>query len=131
MRIGGKVVSGMGQGSKFFLLAGYRLGFTKLLGVEPFAGTLNIDIGRENASKMQRVLDCAELKVSGFEQNGRRYYDVRCVRADVCGVEGLLIFPHLNHHPPNILEFVCAQNLREKYELTNGKRVDLNIYVED
>lgn len=125
MGFGGKVVSGMGQGKKFFSLEQYSRRFAKLLGGEPFAGTLNVDVGRAGATKAQEIREKAEITVEGFEHGGRKYYSVRCARVSIRNVSGLIIFPHLNHHPPNILEFVCKEDMRKMHGLKNGDFVEI------
>jgi len=125
MRLNGEVVSGMGEGKKFFLLEHYSRRFEKFLGGLPFAGTLNVDVGRNNGEKTRGVRENAQIKIEGFEYAGKKYFDVVCVRAKVAGVEGLIIFPHLNHHPPNILEFVCKEDMRLAHGLKNGDTVEI------
>ena len=127
MKLNGKVVSGLGEGNKFFSLEQYEKGFERLLRTKPFFGTLNVDVGAENILICDKIKKRADLVVEGFEQNGRRYFEVKCVRAKLSSVEGLLIFPRLNHHPPNILEFVCAKNLRDSFGFEDEQRVELKL----
>ena len=127
MKITGRVASGFGEGKKFFSLREYGAGFEKLLGTKPFFGTLNVDIGGENSSVSEEIKEGASLVVFGFESGGKKYFDVKCARARLCGVDGLLVFPRLNHHPKNILEFVCAQELRKTLGLEDGREVEIEI----
>ena len=125
MGIVGRVVSGIGEGRKFFSLDGYNIGFEKLLGVAPFAGTLNVDVGEGSIDTVEKIKNEATLNIAGFEFEGKKYFDVKCSRAKLNGVEGLLVFPLLNHHSKNILEFVCSINLREKFGFRDGDEVEI------
>lgn len=125
--LSGKVVSGLGQGKLFFSLAQYSQGFERLLERRPYPGTLNIDIGEKNAEICGKLKLGAKLVVGGFEEGGKKYFDVKCIRARLNGVAGLIIFPCLNHHPKNILEFACHENLRERFSLTDGSEVEIEI----
>lgn len=127
MKLKGSVVSGLGQGKEFFSLEQYYVGFEKVLGNKPYFGTLNVDVGEKNILICDKIKKSANLVVEGFEIEERKYFDVKCIRAKLSGIEGLLVFPFLNHHPPNILEFVCSQNLRQTLRLVDGMQVELEI----
>ena len=123
----GKIVSGFGEGKKFFSLCQYEREFEKILGKKPFFGTLNVDVGEQKTELAQQIKERANLIVPGFEIGEREYFDVRCIRAKLNGISGLLIFPHLNHHPKNILEFVCPQEMRKSFGLGDGHEVEIEI----
>ncbi|MFH0927451.1 MAG: DUF120 domain-containing protein [Candidatus Micrarchaeota archaeon] len=144
MRLRGRVVPGFGEGKKFFSIGQYLAEFEKILGKKPFSGTLNLDVGKENIGQVEMAERDARVCVEGFEIGGKKYGEVKCVRAKitfdggkrqegknaqgrVMGVEGFLVFPEINKHPKNIVEFACSENLREKFGLKDGNWAEIRI----
>jgi riboflavin kinase len=127
MELLGRVASGFGEGRKFFSLSGYAGSFEKLLGKKPFPGTLNLDVGIGGEQIAAEARESAQIAVPGFKLAGKKYFGVKCARAKVRGVGGLLVFPEKNFHPKNIIEFVCSEDLRKKFGLKDGDEVKVEI----
>ncbi|MFH1095491.1 MAG: DUF120 domain-containing protein [Candidatus Micrarchaeota archaeon] len=127
MRIRGQVIPGLGQGRFFLSLGPYQTSFTAQLGYAPFPGTLNIEVSPADALRVQVLKNEGRLDVPGFVLNGREFYRINLVRARLLDSPGVLIFPLLNHHPMTVLEFVAEHNLREKYKLKDGDKVEIQI----
>ena len=127
VKIIGNVVSGKGEGQFFLLLGQYIQGFEKLLGYVPFAGTLNVKVLPEYEKQALELRMGGGLVVPGFEHAGKKYFQIKCHKAKIFRENGVIIFPFLNHHPPEILEFVCNENMRKKFGLKDGMEVEIDI----
>ena len=78
----GKVVSGMGEGSYYMSLSGYRSQFNEKLGYEPYAGTLNLKLLNQSSMRMRRMMDnYPSIFVRGFTDSSRSYGWVKCYPA--------------------------------------------------
>ena len=127
MKLVGRVVCGKGEGRKFLTLKQYSEGFEKILGEKPFAGTLNLDVGDKHIERMQKLQKKAPLMVDGFVDEEKQYYEVKCMPARIAEQNGLIIFAKLTHHPPNIVEFVCAKKMRTQLGLNDGDLIEIEI----
>ena len=117
----------MGEGRFFLSLKPYQEGFLQALGFAPFAGTLNVRVEPKDVEKIRNFKEKAPIDVPGFEIGGRKYFEIKLMRARLGEEWGALVFPYFNHHPPDVLEFVAEKNLRERLRLRDGDKVQLEI----
>jgi riboflavin kinase len=122
----------LGEGGYYVSLAGYKRQFVKLLGFEPFPGTLNLTIGPGEIElrKQLNLLDALEL--SGFSHGGRTYGPAKCFRAKVESKydAGALIIER-THHRESVLEVISPLDLRKTLSLRDGDRVHVTVYTGD
>ena len=120
--IRGKVVTGLGEGRYYISREGYRKAFGRLLGFDPFPGTLNIEVEPLDREKVAELRDMDGILVEEFQSEGRTFGAVKCYRATIGGVEAAAIFPVRSHHV-NVLELISPVGLREKLSLADGTDV--------
>ena len=118
----GRVVSGLGEGSRYVSL--YSELFEKYLGFKPYPGTLNIVVENTTVS-MDSIVNKIVIPPPG---NG--YVSVYAYRAYIYGVEVVYVVkPMITKHGREIDEVVSRYNLRERYCLRDGSIVELLIMV--
>ena len=118
----GRVVAGLGEGRYYISREGYRKAFGRLLGFDPFPGTLNIEVEPLDREKVAELRDMDGILVEEFQSEGRTFGAVKCYRATIGGVEAAAIFPVRSHHV-NVLELISPVGLREKLSLADGTDV--------
>ena len=128
LTVRGKVTSGLGEGRYYISRDGYRKAFSGLLGFDPYAGTLNVEVDPLDREKAQEVKDTDGLLIEPFESEGRTFGGVKCFRAEIMGLEAAAIFPLRSHHV-NVLEVISPHHLREKLGLADGADVQVRIRV--
>lgn len=79
----GKVVTGLGEGRYYISREGYRKAFSTLLGFDPYAGTLNIEVDAAEREKMAQLKEMEGLMIEPFQSEGRTFGGVKCFRASV------------------------------------------------
>ncbi len=114
------VVSGLGQGSFFVSLEGYRRQFEEKLGFVPFPGTLNLRL-EEPFPEEQAVI------IEGFSEAGRTFGQCRCYRIVLSGVPAAVIRPEKSRYPPELIEVIAPVNLRRALGLEDGDAVDVTV----
>ncbi|MEW5937031.1 MAG: DUF120 domain-containing protein [Candidatus Thermoplasmatota archaeon] len=126
VEVSGIVCQGMGEGMYYLGRSGYRKEFKRLLGVEPFKGTLNLRVtGRERA--VLEILENAEgFTIPGFEEGERTFGPVKCFRAEIRGIKALVAMPSRTHHL-DVLELVAPVHLRSRLELQDGDAVRVRV----
>jgi len=127
----GKVFTGLGEGAYYVSLGGYKRQFLKLLGFEPFAGTLNLalDPSETDLRRQLKFLDGVEIR--GFQDGRRTFGPVKCFRARVEGKyeAGALVIER-THHGEAVLEIISPVHLREVLSLKEGDPVSVKVYPE-
>lgn len=126
--IRGRVVAGLGEGRYYIGREGYRKAFNRLLGFDPFPGTLNVEVEPLDREKVAEVKDFDGLMIPEFQAEGRTFGAVKAFRAEVGGVEAAVIFPLRSHHT-NVIELISPHGLREKLDLSDGTDVTVQIQI--
>lgn len=122
----GRVATGLGEGRYYLSREGYRKAFNRLLGFDPWPGTLNVEVDAADREKVAGAKEAAGLLVPEFESEGRTFGAVKCFRAAIEGIECAAIFPVRSHHL-HTLELVSPHHLREKLSLKDGQGVRVKL----
>lgn len=117
IRLRGRIVSGKGEGKKYVEI--YRNVLRRKLGIDPYPGTLNIDVGYD-VSKLY-----LSLKPVIIEPPTNNYKPVYAVPAEIGNIKGYVIKPFATVHGWNILEFIAEINVRHKLGLKDGDIVEV------
>lgn len=126
VHVRGKVAAGLGEGRYYISREGYRKAFSRLVGFDPYPGTLNIEVDPLDREKVSELKDVDGLLIEAFESEGRTFGAVKCFRAELMGVEAAAIFPLRSHHA-NVLEIISPHHLRERLGLKDGAEVQVRI----
>ncbi len=125
----GKIVHGRNEGRAFVSIPGYRAGIRRVLGFEPFLGTLNVEISDSQLEKRIALRERRGLILEGFHHEGKTYGIVEFYRCKVNGLDGALIFPYRTHHGLKTLEVISPYNLKETLGLRNGSEVKIEVLL--
>ena len=120
----GRVATGVGQGSGFTALDWVRDAFVAAVGIEPFPGTLNLQL------ESDRALDTwATLKTSpGIRIAGQQgACDARCYPVRVADrLPAAIVLPEVADYPPAQVELVAALPVREYLHLSEGSEIEVH-----
>ncbi len=127
--IKGTVTSGVGEGAYYVSLEGYRRQFKEKLGFDPFPGTLNLKIPKEQMF-FRRLLDKEEgIKIDGFSAENRTFGDVKAFKSKVNGIDSAIVIPQRTHYPLDVLEVISAVKLRDVLRLEDGDTVEVEVFL--
>ena len=121
IRLRGRVVSGLGEGARYVEL--YRRVFNDHLGIDPYPGTLNIDVGFDASTKIPH--DKALVLPPPFPGLGK----VLVYPGYLEYVKVFIIKPVVTKHSWRILEVISNIYLRGELDLKDGDEVELVIMV--
>jgi len=129
----GKVFQGLGEGAYYIGLEGYKTQFSKVLGFDPYPGTLNVKLeGGIQVERKKELRGFDGLRINGFESGGRTYGGARCYRATVGkkGVAAAVLVIDRTHYDDSVMEVISPDYLRGSLSLKNGDQVDVKVKVE-
>ncbi len=125
--IKGIVTSGVGEGAYYVSLEGYRNQFKEKLGFDPFPGTLNLKIPKEQMF-FRKLLDREEgILIKGFSSENRTFGDVKAFRSKINEIESAIVIPQRTHYPPDVLEVISPKKLRDELNLKDGDVIEIEI----
>jgi CTP-dependent riboflavin kinase len=141
----GRLVSGLGQGSEFTRLDWVRSQFAARLGIDPYPGTLNLQLDEPTELGKWRRLKAhpgIRIEPASAEFCEARGYPARVVKgsplpfpkddADTPWADGLraaIILPDVPGYPPAQIELIAAVNLREALGLEDGDVVSVRVEI--
>jgi len=127
----GKVFTGLGEGAYYVSLGGYRRQFLKLLGFEPYPGTLNLALDPSETDLRRQLKFLSGVEIKGFQDGKRTYGPVKCFRAKVDGrLEAGALEIERTHHGGAVLELISPVHLREVLSLKEGDSVSVTVFPE-
>jgi riboflavin kinase len=128
--ITGTVFTGLSEGSYYMSLDGYRKQFISKLGFDPFPGTLNLRIGKEDINN-RKILDTYPfVYVEGFANEKRTYGPAKCFRAIVNDeVKSAIVLPIRAHYGKDVVELIAPVSLRKQFKLADGDKVRVRVPI--
>ena len=123
----GEVFSGTGEGAKFAGLPWVKSQIKDKLGFTPHPGTLNIRL-TEKCVRFRKLLEKGK-SIEILPESG--YCRGKCFKAYIMDcLEGAIVIPEVEGYPINVLEVIAPINLREKFKLKDGDKVEITIVLE-
>jgi riboflavin kinase len=125
----GTVTGGMGEGKHYISLPGYMEQFRERLAYEPFAGTLNVELGDESVRRRAAMESLDPVPIDGWEDDDRTYGPAVCYPATLRTTDGdryenaHVIAPERTHHDEDQLELIAPIKLRDELDLADGDHV--------
>ncbi len=127
--IEGRVISGVGEGKYYVSLEGYRKQFIEKLGFDPYPGTLNLKIPKEQMY-FRGLLDEEEgIHIEGFKTEDRTFGEVKAFKCRINGIDGAVVIPQRTHYSKDVLEIISPVCLREKLNLKDGDKVVVEVLL--
>jgi riboflavin kinase len=145
----GKIVTGMGEGSYYMSLKGYKIQFKEKLGYEPFPGTLNVKLEDKIYMNTKReIKNYPSLYIHGFKDENRTFGWVKCYPAILIPeneknydelknihennegkrkieiISSLLLLER-THHDNSLIEIISPVCIKDTADLKNGDIVTI------
>lgn len=127
LKLTGRVFTGLREGAYYISLAGYRKPIKKLLGFDPYPGTLNLKADNgETKAALTLLRSLPGIVVPGFFSKGREYGAVKLFRCKVeRRVDGAVVFAERTHYSPDVFEVIAPFYLRGLLKLKDGDRISV------
>ena len=124
--IKGRMTEGLKESSFLTCLSWVREQFITKLGIDPYPGTLNLDIiDAEDVEKLKEVKKQKGIEIIPAEPG---FCSAKCFHVLVCGkVKGALIIPQVPDYPESKLEIISSDRIRDVLSLKVGDPVPVEI----
>ncbi|MFC2031943.1 DUF120 domain-containing protein [Chloroflexota bacterium] len=124
--IKGRTTEGLKESSFFTHLPWVREQFKTKLGIDPYPGTLNLDIiGAEDAEKLKKIKKQKGIEIIPTEAG---FCSAKCFHVLVNGkLKGSLIIPQVPGYPESKLEIISSDKIRDVLSLKVGDLVTVEV----
>ncbi len=124
----GVVFSGLSEGSYYMNLEGYRKQFRSKLGFDPYPGTLNLRIRKEDQNERRLLESFPFIYIEGFANSQRSYGPAKCFKAVVNdSVQSAIVLPIRAHYGEDVVELIAPHPLRKQLRLKDGDLVRVRV----
>jgi riboflavin kinase len=129
----GRLFTGLGEGAYYVRLEGYRKQFRKLLGYNPYPGTLNIQLLTEaDVNEFHLLKATIGIQIQGFVSEGRSFGPVTCYPATVNREQtAAVLLIERTHHHPNVVEIIAPTRLRETLNVSDDDIITVKFDLSD
>lgn len=128
VEINAVVFSGLSEGAYYMGMEGYRKQFRANLGFDPFPGTLNLRVRKEDMAARRELDNSPFIEIKGFANKTRTYGGVKGYRAIINGeVQGAVIVPVRAHYGEDVIEIISPEKLRTHFSLKDGDSVNIRV----
>jgi riboflavin kinase len=125
--IEGTVFQGQGVGNCYISLPWVKHQIQQKMGFEPYHGTLNIQLEKEDAETLSHMLKRLR-PVEITPKPG--FLEASCFHALINRViQGAVIIPKKLDYPSDIIEIIAPMPLREEIPLEDGDKVTITILL--
>ncbi|MFW5928538.1 MAG: DUF120 domain-containing protein, partial [Thermoplasmatota archaeon] len=105
---------------------GYRRQLKEKFNMEPFEGTLNVEIVEDYLGDYEDLKGKQGMMLQGFEKDGKNFGPVKCFDCTIDDTDCFLIMPEKSRYE-NVAEIISKHELREKLGLKDGDQIRLII----
>lgn len=127
----GEVFTGIGEGTYYTTLEGYRKQFIEKVGFDPYPGTLNLKLTTEYDQKARSDIEmCPFIEIKGFQDEIRTYGPVKCYKAIINNrVKGAVLSAMRSHYNSSVVEIIAPVSLRRYFKLRDGNNVKIEVLI--
>jgi riboflavin kinase len=128
LRFHGKVFSGLGRGAYYVAHPAFMPKFVRLLGYEPFPGTLNLRLSSPAEIEARRFLGEEKgYSIPASKFDGQEFSSTKCFPGMMGGIEVVLTIPQITAYDRTVLEIMARVKLRDALGLADGQVVELDV----
>jgi len=126
----GAVFSGLGEGAYYMNQEGYVKQFTEKLGFEPYPGTLNLRVRKEDQEEVRMLEASPFILIEGFTDGKRSFGPAKCFHGKVADkIDGALILPVRTHYSGDVVELISSEQLRNALHAKDGDVVKVRAFT--
>ena len=123
----GSVISGLGEGRYYMSLPPYAGQFSRILGREPFPGTLNLRLSSASRDVKRKVDGLPWTRIEGFVQDDRTFGEARTLPCRIGEIPCAIVVPGRSHYPDDVIEVISPVELRTALRLSDGDLVTVEV----
>ena len=126
----GSVFSGLGEGAYYISQPGYSRQFLEKLGFEPYPGTLNLRVRKEDQEDVRMLEASPFVLIEGFTDGNRSFGPAKCLHGKIDDkADAALIFPVRTHYAGDVVEVISSEFLRNMLHLKDGDTVKFRAFT--
>lgn len=125
----GSVFSGLGEGAYYMKQDGYRKQFVEKLGFDPYPGTFNLRVRKEDQEDVRLLEASPFVLIEGFTDGSRSFGPAKCFHGKIGEKSNCaLISPVRTHYEGDVVEIISNEYLRKALHAKDGDSVKVRAF---
>jgi riboflavin kinase len=125
----GHVFSGLGEGAYYMSQDGYRKQFVEKLGFDPYPGTFNLRVRKEDQEEVRMLEASPFILIEGFTNGNRSFGPAKCYHGKIADKYPIaLISPVRTHYQGDVVEIISSEYLRKALHAKDGDAVKVRAF---
>jgi CTP-dependent riboflavin kinase len=126
IRIRGRIVEGLREAGNFIQIPWVRKQFVEKLSIDPYPGTLNLEI--TDPESLQSFNTLKTKKGIEITPGDPSFCSAHCYPALINGqLRAAVVFPLVKDYPENKIELIAPRNIKEALSLKTGDTLEVEI----
>lgn len=125
-KIRGRIVEGARVGANFTQIPWVKKEFISKLSIDPYPGTLNLEI--VDPGSLQNLKDLKGARGIEILPQGLSFCTAKCYPVLIGGrIKGAIVFPLVDGYPENKMELIASQNIKKALSVNTGDLLEVEI----
>ena len=126
-KIRGRIVEGLREAGNFTQIPWVKKQFVSKLSIDPYPGTLNLEIVDPESLKTFKELKAKKgIEVTPEDPS---FCSAHCYPVLINGqLKGAIVFPLVEGYPENKMELIASQNIKEALSLKSGDVLEVEVF---
>lgn len=126
IKVRGRIVEGLRVGSTFTQIPWVRKQFIQKLNVDPYPGTLNLEIvDLKDSQNFWELKSTLGVEIIPEDPS---FCNAQCYPVLINGqLKGAIVFPRVKDYPENKMELIASQNIKEVLSVKGGDVLEVEI----
>src|SRR4030042_4882161 len=133
IKIRGRIVEGLKEAGNFTQVPWVRRQLIEKLSIDPYPGTLNLEI--VDPESLQTFKQLKSMRGKEITPEDPSFCSARCYSVLINGrIKGAIVVPLIEGYPENKMELIASQNIKKTLSLKAGDDLQVEIlsaYAED
>jgi CTP-dependent riboflavin kinase len=126
VRIRGRIAEGVREAGSFTQIPWVRKQFISKLSIDPYPGTLNLEI--VDPDSLQYLNALKAMRGREIIPEDPSFCIARCYPVLINGqLKGAIVYPLVEGYPKNKMELIASQNVKEALSLKTGDYLEVEI----
>jgi CTP-dependent riboflavin kinase len=126
VKIRGRIVEGVRVGANFTQIPWVKKEFISKLSIDPYPGTLNLEI--VDPESLQNLKDLRGARGIEILPQDLSFCSAKCYPVLIGGrIKGAIVFPLVDGYPENKIELIAFQNIKKALSVNTGDFLEVEI----
>lgn len=127
VKIQGKIVEGIREATNFTQIPWVRKQFISKFSIDPFPGTLNLEI--VDPESLQTFNALKAMKGIEITPEDPLFCSAKCYQVLIQGqLKGAIILPMVKDYPENKMELIASQNIKATLFVDTGDTLEVEVF---